>query len=140
MHHLKTSVRKVSLSRAPELMSIVVQRLHHTELAMLAEDAFDDLERRYCTPEHGALPGQRIFGCRALAIHGKDFVVLRRGGLLFKLPQDMRLQISERQDAELWDPLDTGRPFREWIFLSVSHVGDYRRFGDLALAHVAGTR
>lgn len=85
------------------------------------------------TPPHGT----RGFGRSAVRFNGKIFVMLVRGRLVLKLPEDRVSALVEGGQGDRFDA-NKGTPMREWLSLHPDSDEDWSQLAREALAFADG--
>lgn len=105
--------------------------------AVDADQLFDELVDE-CRPR-GAEPAS-MFGKRSLKAHGKGFACLKGDAVAFRLGEGTpeHAEALALDGAELFDPSERDRPFKDWVSVPLVHSGVWGRLAQVALDRVAG--
>jgi hypothetical protein len=101
---------------------------------MTYDELIDDLLARHGDCERGQMMGMPV-----LKRNGKIALgITANGGVVFKLPDPIAHgEALKLPGTHLFDPGGSGRAFKEWVVVPPEQSGEWPRFAELALTHVA---
>jgi hypothetical protein len=102
---------------------------------MSPDDLLDDIAADLAAA--GATAGA-MFGKRALKANGKAFACLKENDLAFRLGDGTpeHKAALDLPGARLFDPSGGGRPFKDWVAVSVERSDEWHRLARIALDRV----
>ena len=71
--------------------------------------------------------------------NGKTFAGFRRGTMIFKLAPPQRVIALALPGADLFDPSEQGRPWKEWVQVPAEHASHWRELTQAAYHYVDTT-
>ena len=78
------------------------------------------------------------FGKRGMTADGKVIACFLDDSMSFRLGTGTpaHAEALALEGSELWDPSGMGRPFKDWVRVSVSHADSWGRFAEIALRQI----
>lgn len=70
---------------------------------------------------------------------GKVFAGFRTGVMVFKLPAPQRATALALPGADLFDPSEHGRPWKEWVQVPAQHASHWLELAQVAFRYVSFT-
>ncbi|MEV6316371.1 hypothetical protein [Streptomyces sp. NPDC051776] len=103
---------------------------------MTPDEHFDRIAEELAP--HGAVAGA-MFGKRALKAQGRAFACLKGELLAVKLGDGTSAHRAalELTGAELFDPSEKGRPFKDWVAVPATHADRWVDLAGTALDTIA---
>jgi TfoX/Sxy family transcriptional regulator of competence genes len=103
------------------------------------EERFAGLAKRLARTKGVTMgSGKRGFGSDALQVDGRIFAMLRRGGLILKLPKERVAELIANGEGSAFDA-GKGKPMKEWITVGPSTDARWLALAREALAFVRAT-